>query len=174
MKRLKLRSMLKNQRGFTLIEVIVALAITSLISTGAAMATMQIVDQGARNTNYTTASRHTMNAIHWISRDAQMAQTVETNGSTGFPLVLGWTEWDNTSHEVTYTTSGDEMMRSYSIDGGTPSETLIAQYLNLTSANTTCATDNGTLSLTITATVGTGPGSTSVTKVREITPRPNL
>ena len=170
----RLWSLQESQKGFTLIEMIVTLAITSLIGLGISMATVQIINQGGRNSGYTTASQHTLNAIHWISRDAQMAQTVDPNGSSGFPLNLGWVEWDNTVHQVTYTVAGDMLRRSYSIDGGVPKETTVAQYLNCVSENTSCGLSGGVLTLKITATVGDGLNAVSVTKVREITPRPGL
>ena len=164
----------KGQRGFTLIEVIVALAITSLISLGAAMTTGQVLEQGAKNSDYTTASRHSMNSIYWISRDAQMSQTIEPDGASGFPLTLSWKEWDNSEHQAMYSLEDDRLMRSYSVDGSEPVETLVAQYVNSVSENTTCEYASGVVALKITTTVGEGKGAISVTKLREITPRPGL
>jgi prepilin-type N-terminal cleavage/methylation domain-containing protein len=170
----KFWSIRENQKGFTLIELVAALAVTCFIGVGVSMATAQVVNQGGRNSDYNTASRHAMNAIHWISRDAQMAQIVETNGSSGFPLNLSWVEWDNSSHLITYTEDGDKLRRSYYIDGGAPSETLIAQYINWVSENTTCDFDGDILQLTVTSTVGNGLKAVSVTRMRDITPRPRL
>ncbi len=158
-----------------MLELLVALAITSFISVGVAMATVQVVDQGGRNSDYNTASRNTLNAIHWISRDAQMAQTLEPGGSSGFPLNLSWVEWDNTVHQVTYAEDGDRLRRSYSIiGGGAPNVTLVAQYINWVSENTTCDFSDGILELTVTTTVGTGLNAVSVTRTHDIAPRPGL
>lgn len=172
----KLRWLNKEPVGFTLVEVLVTLLITSLIGLGASMATVQVFTQGNKNSDYTTASRHTMNAIHWISRDAQMAQDVETNGATGFPLVLSWTDWDNSQHEVTYSIVGDELKRSYSVNGTGTKETVVAQYINSTSENTTCQPLPGRKSFTlkVTTTVGENAQVISVSKEQEITPRPSL
>ena len=175
MKFRKLLEPLRNgQKGFTLIELIVVLAITGLIGLGATTAIVQVLSQSSKNNNYTTASRHTMNAIHWISRDAQMAQDVEPGGPAGFPLTLSWTEWDNTGYQVTYSIVDDKLRRGYSVDGGDPSETLVAQYINSTSETTSCEFAGGVLTLQVTTTVGEGTQELSVTKVREITPRPSL
>lgn len=164
----------KNQIGFTLIEIVVAIAITGFIGAGVATATVQVLTQSTRNTDYTAASRHTLNSIHWISRDAQMAQTVEPNGASGFPLTLGWVEWDNTAHQVTYTLEDGTLQRSYSVNGGEPSDTVVAQYINPGTEMTNCQFASGVLTLKVTATVGNGSDTASVTKVREITPRPGL
>ena len=163
------------QMGFTIIEMAVALIITGIIAAGAIMATMQIATQGTRNSEFTTASRHAQNAIQWISRDAQMSQTLTLNGASGFPLDLDWVQWDNSDHQIIYTISDGELRRSYYVNGEQQNETLVAQYINSVAENSTCEiTAENTLLVKITATTGAGPRSISVTKEREITPRPGL
>jgi len=163
----------RNQRGFTLIETIAAIAIMALIGIGVATATVQVCTQGTKNNDYTTASRHTMNAIHWISRDAMMAQTVEPNGASGFlPLILNWVDWDNSIHQVTYSLQDGDLKRSYSVDGGEPIETVVAQYINSDTETTNCEFSGGVLIIKVTAIAD--EGSSNVTKTREITPRPCL
>lgn len=167
--------MSQGQQGFTLIEVIVALVLTGLIGAGASVATIQVLQQGSRNGDYTTASRHTMNAIYWVSRDAQMSQAVAPDdGASGFPLTLSWTEWDNSVHQAIYSIEDDRLMRSYSVNGSSPSETLVAQYINSVSGNTTCAFSDRVLTVTVTATVGGGASAVSLTKTCNIAPRPGL
>ena len=157
-----------------MIETLVVVAITGIIAVGASIATIQVLNQSTRNTDYTTASRNTLNAINWISRDAQMAQDVEPNGASGFPLTLRWVEWDNSTHQIIYTLEGSKIRRSYSINGGEPSEIMVAEYINADTQMTNCASDNGVLTFTITASVGEGHQTSNVTKVREISPRPSL
>jgi prepilin-type N-terminal cleavage/methylation domain-containing protein len=165
----------RNQTGFTLIETLIAVTILGLIGFGAATATAQTLTQGTKNNDYTTASRHIMNAIHWISHDAQMAQTVEPNGDSGFPLTLKWVDWDNSTHQVTYDTLQDgDLRRVYAVDGGELSETVVAQYIDFSTETTSCNFTGGMLILKLTAIVGEGKGASSVTKIREISPRPGL
>lgn len=166
----------KDQRGFTLVEMLASLAIAGLIGLGATMANAQVMNQTARNNDYTTASRHTLNALHWISRDTQMAQTID--GVAGFPatsnLTLTWTEWDNTVNQVVFSVVNGQLMRSYSVDGGAPSVTLVAEYINSDAQMTNCVSGNGILTIKITGSVGEGSTVVNVTKLREIASRPKL
>src|SRR3972149_967956 len=96
------------QRGFTLIEMILSLALTSFIGLGASFAIAQVTRDTQRNSDYTTASQQAMNAVYWIGQDIQMAQTVTGTGL--FPdsgdLVLTWIWWDNTEYTITYSLGG--------------------------------------------------------------------
>ncbi len=120
----------RNQRGFTLIELMIAVAIGSLVTGAATMTISQVFTGSARSSNHMIAVRQVQNAGYWVSRDAQMAQTVVTTGATGFPLTLTWIEWDGTVNEVTYTLTGGELKRSHSIGGGAPTETMVAEFVD--------------------------------------------
>jgi prepilin-type N-terminal cleavage/methylation domain-containing protein len=171
----KLKSFSKNRAGFTLIEMIAAIAITGIISMGVSLAIGQVLNQTTRNNDYTTASRNAMNALHWISRDALMAQTI--NGTAGFPLTqdlsLKWSGWNNSSYTANYTVTNGQLRRIYS-DGTNVTTTVIAEYINPAEGMTSCVSNNGTVTITITSSVGEGAKVIDITKVCEISSRPDL
>jgi hypothetical protein len=146
----------------------VALTIVSLIGGGVSTATIQILKQSVRNGDFTTASQDTMNAIHWISRDAEMAQTLSVNGTYWFPLTLTWMDWGSSGYQVVYTIQGKQLKRSFSVNGGQPIQTVVANYINVTSGNTSCVFASRVLTVQVTATVGEGGQAVSVTNSRKI------
>jgi prepilin-type N-terminal cleavage/methylation domain-containing protein len=163
----------KNEAGFSLIEIMVSIVITGFIGLGATISSLQVLTETSRNEDYTTASRNTMNAVFWISRDAQMAQTI--SGVAGFPetssLSLTWEDWNNSSHNATYSVQNGRLFRSYDVDGNI-NQSLIAEFINTSPDSTNCTSVNGTLILTITSSVGEGSRVVNVTRVREMTARP--
>ena len=171
---MKFRRLIKSEKGFTLIEMVVALALTGIIGLGAVTAIYHVMINGGRNADAVAASQHALNAVHWISRDAQMSQVISTEGTSGFPLTLQWVTWDNSEHEVVYSIEDGTLTRSYSTGGVEESEVVVAQYINTTAEMTGCEFSSGVLTLKITATVGEGIHTVSVGKVREIAPRPGL
>jgi prepilin-type N-terminal cleavage/methylation domain-containing protein len=175
MKLFKSKSSTIGQAGFTLIEIITAVAITGLIGFGASIATAQVLNQTNKNNDYTLASRNALNALYWISHDVSMAQTI--NGTEGFPqtedLSLYWIGWDNTGYSANYTLENGVLKRIYS-ENGRVTTTIIASNINPDPSMTCCALDNGILTVTITGSVGEGDKVVNVTKVRDIIPRPSL
>ena len=174
----RLKRINKNQKGFTLIELIVAIAITGLITGGLAVSIFQVFDVNARNSNSMLAVRQVQNAGSWISHDTQMAQNVNTEDDTDTPetevLTLTWAEYDDDGDEyqVVYTVVDDELKREHytnrAINPDPDATTMVAQYINSTETQFA----NGKLTLTITATLGGWRQSVSETRVYEIIPRP--
>lgn len=166
---------IKKETGFTLIEVMLSLVITALIGLGASIASGQVLTQTSKNNDYTTANRNAMNALYWISRDAQMAQSYE--GENNFPeagdLTLSWVEWDHTVNSAIYSLVDGKLTRHYYRDSDV-TNTLIAEYISPDDDLTNCVSYNGVLTITITAIVGDGAKSVNVTRVRDIVSRPKL
>ena len=175
MKLLSIKRVFKSQRGFSLIDMMLSLLITGIIGFGASAASFQVLNQTSRNSDYTTASRNAMNAIHWISRDAIMAQSI--NGTTGFPstsdLSLTWKTWDNAQCTVDYVLEDGQLRRVYS-NGAETTQTLVAEYINPDAEKTYCSTYNGTLTFVITSSVGEGSSIVDVVRKSEIVSRPRL
>jgi len=154
----------KNQKGLTLIEVILAVAILAVIGVVIQAVIVQIV-QSNRTSNHMVAVRQVQQAGHRVSQDCIQAQNINTSNVTGgFPLTLNWTTWQGAEvHEVGYTLinpSGGlyQLERKETVDTNTTTA-VVAQYIyfNTTSPNSTECSWNATekvLTLNVTAVVG--------------------
>ena len=92
------------QKAFTLVELVIALAITVLVSGASTVALSQVYGGTDRNNNQLTAVRQIESAAFWISRDVQRAQVVSTENLTPSDLLsLSWTEWDDDGNPTHYT-----------------------------------------------------------------------
>jgi prepilin-type N-terminal cleavage/methylation domain-containing protein len=182
----------KNQRGFTLIELIIAIAITTLITGGVVSALFQVYNVNTLNSNHMTATRQVQNAGFWISQDSQMAQIVDTADDGGTAeieiLFLSWTGWgydigdDRGTNYVEivyyYDAATYEIWRNevktttiYDSNGGqvgtpTISSSLIRVAQFITSTTTTLSVNK--IELTIVAEVG----DSSEQRTYEVSPRP--
>ena len=138
--------MKRSERGFTLIELIVAAAIIVLIVGAATMTTFQVLNVTRSSNDHMTAIRQVQNAGYWISRDALMAQKIDIGDDPDTTeitevLILSWTEWgydeDSTYHSVTYSIQDlsdgfEKLVRTHWSSDGVDEETLIAKYIYYT------------------------------------------
>jgi prepilin-type N-terminal cleavage/methylation domain-containing protein len=160
----------KEQSGFTLIELIVALAITGLLAGGLSATIFQVLNGNAQSSSQMNVVRQVQNAGYWISQDTLMAQIVARSGATGFPLTLTWTEFgvDEDEHQVVYTLVADQLKREHYTNSVLDATTFIARYINSIS----CEGDSDELTLTVSASLD-GYRPASETRTYSIIPRPS-
>jgi len=174
----KLRLINKNQLGFTLFELLIALAISGVITGAITSSIIQVITGNLRTSNHMTAVRQVQDAGYWVSYDAHMAQeepAIVNNGDGELEsITLTWTKWDTGEvHQVAYTLEGaGEVRELWRDDNGQRS--LVARFIDPDPAKTSCVWDDDvhTLTFTVTATVGAGSAQEqSETRVYKIVPR---
>ena len=172
----RMLSAIKNaQNGIALPEVLIGIAITGVISGVMVMTLLQTDDIGTSNRNRMVSVNYVHNAGYWIQVDAKMAHTITVDGSdSGLPLTLNWIEWDNTTHQVTYSLEDGNLQRAHSFNGGTPMANVIAQSVETDSDLTNCQFADGVLTFKLTTTEGNGPRSNTETRVFNYKPRSEL
>jgi len=173
----------KNQGGFSLIELLVVLAITGLIGTGITMSISQVVNANRQVSSHMIAITQVENAGYWITHDAEMAQSIIADTEA---LTLAWVGWEYESagntcidtYEVCYTHTDSELWRHQTIttdkydSSGHLVETGLSQNSMLVAEHITAITPSmvvNKLTVPITASVG----EIEEERTYEITPRPN-
>lgn len=149
----RFRQILQKQAGMTLIEFIVGLAIMGILGTGVMATTTQLISENSRSRSQMQAVHQVEEAGQWLTPDVQMSKTVAPGGTSGFPLVLEWSDLDGNNYEVTYSISGNQLVRSYKKNSDPAVQKTIVQSLD--SSLTDCTYDGAVLTITVTAKVGT-------------------
>jgi prepilin-type N-terminal cleavage/methylation domain-containing protein len=170
----RLRKLNKNQGGFTLLELALAMAIGGIIASAITMTMFQIFDSSSRTSNHMTVVRQVQSAGYWVSNDVQMAQGIAPEplpDTDGLPLVLNWTKWDGTAHKVTYELQGTDFVRRYHSTGHPDEDMTIAQFVSSVEVGPRPYT-GGKITFTVTATLGAGSSAQTETRIYEVTPRP--
>ena len=99
--------MKKGESGFSFIEVLVVIAISAMIVTGAGMTTVQIIKGSQHSSDWTTVIRQAQNVGYWVSYDALMAQTITIGddpetGDNEF-IIVYWKDWETgDTHDIRY------------------------------------------------------------------------
>ncbi len=120
-----------NQKGFTLIEVLVAVAILGLVVSVISISIIQIITGTERNNAKIIALADIEHAAAWLNQDLLMAQTILVSDGqnedplvygqpvdlvTGDTLILNWTDYyggDATVHQSQYYVLDTRLMRDY-------------------------------------------------------------
>lgn len=155
-----------NQKGFTLVELVIAISIATLVVAAAVAIWFQLTSVSARNSDYMAAYGHVQNAGYWFSRDAvQITQEPAFGG--GNLVTLEWDEYGENPphHVVVYTVDGASGELRRALDGGSP--ILIAEYISSASCGWNDPVAKDTLVLEVTAEVR----GNSVTRTYKVEPR---
>lgn len=132
--------MKKGQRGFTIIELQVAIAIMTLVAIAATISVIQVLKFSPVVADRFTAIRHVQNAGNWITRDAEMAEEIKTTGLT-YPdfllftwMIYGYDGEPSVFHKVTYSFTDvsqgvGKLKRTYWNTAGASEQNLIAEYI---------------------------------------------
>ncbi|MFC1942241.1 type II secretion system protein J [Chloroflexota bacterium] len=170
---------IRNEGGYSLIGIVISLAIMTIITTGIMMTIDQIYNVSSGSTNHIIAIREVQNAGHWLTLDGQKAVTMEpAQDPDGFPLTISWDDPADNQHEVVYTLSPDNKLQrqhytNRTINPDPDTTTLIALYIDL--SNTSChVSDGNELVANITASVNIDRVSYTETRTYRILPRGSL
>ena len=130
--------MKRGEKGFTLLELLVGVAIMGIIVVSLAMLTMTLLTNPKQSNDNNIVLQEVRNAATWISRDVQMSRSVNATDPNGFPLTLAIPVDDNedNDYKIDYLFTGSKLKRQEydSLDNLT-SETFIAEYID--TSNTT-------------------------------------
>lgn len=170
---------IRSEDGYSLIGIVIALAIMAIITSGIMMAIYQIYNVSSDRTNHLVAIREVQNAGRWLTLDGQKAVTIEPDqGTDGFPLTIKWDDLYETQHEVVYTVSPDNKLQrqhytNRTINPEPDTTTLIASYIDL--SNTSCSvSENNELIANVTAAVNLGGVTYAETRTYRVFPRRSL
>ena len=124
---------MNGQKGLTMVELVVAIAVTGIIVVFLGTAIYQIITVSEYGNDRLTALHELQNSAHWFNLDGQKAVTASVNGE----LLLTISE----TSSITYSLVGTELLRT---DGG--SQMTLAR--NISSADFSIANRVITMSLT--------------------------
>lgn len=93
-----------SEKGFTLVGVVVSIAILALVMLGTSMTVTGAIKFGPGVDSTLTIKNQIQHAQYWISRDIQMARTVVTEDlpANDF-LLINWIEFTGTGEEIDHT-----------------------------------------------------------------------
>lgn len=146
--------MKRREKGFTLLEVLIGVAIMAIVVVAVAMTTTTLLLNEGQAAGQNTALPQVQNAGYWISRDVQMARNVVFDDpdfllSLDIPVDTD----ENNDYTIDYLFDGSKLKRQvYDSLGTLTSETFIAEYID--TSNTTFSAldaDAGLYKLTVRA-----------------------
>ena len=144
------------EKGFTLLELLVTIAIAVIVVGAASMTIITIMRLTPRTNNWAIALRQVQNAGYWISRDVQMSEDITVGtGSTFLTLIVPQISPPPKTIVYQFADMSDNLKRLMRDDAG--QQIMIAEYISSPDTTAIYNSDNRTLIFTITATSGNVP-----------------
>ena len=150
--RMNMKRLHKDQRGLSIIELLVVMILAGLITAAVTTTFFQVFDMNTRTANHMSALSQVQQAGKIVSEDILQAQAIEDDPAGGEFLILGWNS--TAVHEITYTLEDGELWRSETIDGGAPATTRVAEHIDPDPTKTYCDWNDDVLIFKVTVTVG--------------------
>ena len=168
---MKMKRLHRDQRGLSIIELLVVMILAGLITTAVTTTFFQVFNMNTRTANHMAALSQVQQAGKLVSEDILEAQEKDPDPATGEFLILSWNGTE--THMIEYTLTDGELWRSESIGGGDPAMTRVAEYISSDPTETYCNLDGDVLIFKVTAIVGEGTwGEQSESRVYRVQPRP--
>ena len=117
----------KSQIGFTLVELMIAIAVSALIMVGSVNLLSHMVVTSAQNRANTMSMLQVQYVGFWVTEDVVQARPDQVTlsdpsnpGASHFPMTVQWTQWNGVEHRVIYSVEGDEIWTLYRHEWYTP------------------------------------------------------
>lgn len=174
---MKMKKLRKDQRGFSLLELVIVIALTGLITAAITTTIFQVFNMNTRTANRMAAVSQVQHAGKLVSEDILEAQIVVLGENSGFPLTLNRIDpATNNTHKVIYDlvdmtfVEYERLQREHYLnDNPTPdSISIVSEYIDPDPDLTSFVPDGDAFIFTVTATVG----NETETRVYKVTPRP--
>jgi len=177
--------MRRSEKGFTVIELVIACAIAAVLGSVGTMSVFQTMRSIGASESHLVAVRQLQNAGNWIGRDVQTAENVVID-NLEYPnfLVLTWTEQDYTGddtvyHAVTYFFEGltegiGVLKRNHSCSAGTDDNLLVARSLYYDPGDPGSTSSTSYQDSVLTVTLRAIFGDVTETRLYSYVPRPDF
>ncbi len=161
---------MKDERGFTLVELLVAMALSALLMTVLANAVFRMGQGFDASTSQMAADRTLDNASVYLGGDVSMGKYTDlTSGAAAAAsMQLFWNDYytgRRTFHSIRYYLSGGNLLRDYDGSIATVADSVTAASFSLSGSVVTVA---------LTATATTGTSSFAESKTYRLRMRPEL
>jgi prepilin-type N-terminal cleavage/methylation domain-containing protein len=176
--------MKKSEKGFVLMEVLVATSLAAIVLSISVMTVVYVLKNNQQTSDHMAAVYYADNTGYLVSNDVQMADSITTENLTQPELlVMSWTEWgydeDSVYHVVTYSiedVSGEigKLKRVHQDSNGSYEEIIIADCIYSNEADPDNTTQVNYQEPVLNMKITTVFGSATGVKEYEIYSRPNF
>lgn len=148
--------MKQRQEGFTLIEIVLGLAIVGAVVAAITMTITTLMMNSQQPTAQQTLLQQVQNAGYQMPRDINMSSNVTLSGPNGFPITINIPvdQDPNNDYHVDYLLDGDTLKRQqFDSSDNLTIESMVAQYVDADNTAFESVTE-GTYKLTIRVSMG--------------------